>query len=94
MSRGLGRVQRVMLDAFESANRPAFDTSELCRMAYGEMHVQKKHRVAVIRALRALAKECLPSLWVWEPEHEKADAVWYDFKRLPLKGGRRKPVRT
>lgn len=92
MSRGAGKVQRVIRDAFERTDFPVFDTSELCRIVYGTQVVEKKHRVAVIRALKGLAKGSLPSLWQWQPEFEKTDLVWYDYSRLPLRGPGRRPV--
>jgi hypothetical protein len=51
MSRGLGRVGRAIKAVFEAAPDDAFTVEELCRLIYpGISQVEKKHRVAVIRA--------------------------------------------
>lgn len=92
MSRGPGRIQRELLAIFERADHPAFDTGQLCRQIYPGQAIEKKHRVAVIRALKSLAQGPLQNLWKWTPEFEKADAVWFDHSRIPLKGLNRKPV--
>jgi hypothetical protein len=39
-----------------------FDTAELCRLVYGEFDIQKRHRVAVLRALKSLARGPMPDL--------------------------------
>ena len=92
MSRGLGRVQRKILEIFDRAKHPAFETSELCQLVYECDVVEKRHRVAVIRALRSLSEGPFSSLWKWTPEFEKADTVWFDHRKLPLRGKSRSPV--
>lgn len=92
MSRGLGRVQRKILEIFDRAKHPAFETSELCQLVYECNVVEKRHRVAVIRALRSLSEGPFPNLWKWTPEFEKADTVWFDHRKLPLRGKSRSPV--
>ena len=92
MSRGLGRVQRSILSAFQDAKHPAFDTRDLCKVVYGSDNPTKKQRVAVLRAIKSLAKGPLPTLWQWAPELEKTDTVWYDYSRLPARGRGRAPV--
>lgn len=84
MSRGPGWIQREILAIFDNADYPAFDTSELCRRIYKTTAIEKKHRVAVIRAIRGLVKGRLRALRVWRPEFEKADLVWFDSHRIPL----------
>ncbi len=86
-------MQRAILAAFQKASFPAFDTSELCQTVYGTKSIEKKHRVSVIRALRGLSEEPLLILWQWVPGFEKTDIVWYDYRRLPLDGPGRRPVR-
>lgn len=92
MSKGLGRVQRKIMDAFGRSSDGYFSTSELCRLVYETDRIEKKHRVAVTRALRNLARGELPYLWKWELPYEQTDDIWYDYKRLPLKGDGRRPV--
>ena len=92
MSRGPGWVQKEILNIFQQAEHPAFKTSELCEIIYKTRYVEKKHRVAVIRALRKLAEGPLPGLWKWTLDYEKADTVWFDHRHLPLKGKSREPV--
>ena len=94
MSRGPGWVLRQILKTFEGAEHPAFETKELCKIIYNCEVVEKRHRVAVIRALRSLSEGPLPSLWKWAPEFEKADTVWFDHRRLPLRGKTRSPVQS
>lgn len=92
MSRGPGRVQRRIMDAFAQSADGYFSTSELCRLVYENEKIEKKHRVAVTRALRKLACGALQNLWKWELPHEQTDDIWYDYNLLPLKGDGRRPV--
>jgi len=92
MSKGPGRVQRRIMDAFAQSADGYFSTSELCRIVYETEKIEKKHRVAVTRALRKLAYTALPNLWKWELPHEQTDDIWYDCNRLPLKGDGRRQV--
>ena len=92
MSKGLGRVQRLILTAFQDAAHPAFNTRELCFLVYGSKDPTKGQRVAVLRAVRSLANGPLPTLWQWIPEFEKTDTVWYDYARLPARGLHRTPA--
>lgn len=56
MSKGLGRVQRKIAEILARDLDDAVRTDDICREIYGE-DIQKKHRVAVIRAGKALAKK-------------------------------------
>jgi hypothetical protein len=56
MSKGPGRVMRAVADAIEAV--PVLTIVELCRAAYpAASRIEKKHRVAVIRAVRTLARD-------------------------------------
>lgn len=55
MSRGPGRIERAILKAFEREQDNAFTVEDLCDRVYaGVNRTEKKHRVAVIRAVRSL----------------------------------------
>jgi hypothetical protein len=64
MSRGLGRVERAILDEMQKHPNGSFTTMELCEIAYESRHyneccginhdIPKKERVAVLRAVRRL----------------------------------------
>lgn len=56
MSKGPGRIQRAIADAFDRDPDNALTIEDICTHAYpGINRVEKKHRVAVIRAVRTLA---------------------------------------
>jgi hypothetical protein len=51
MSRGPGRIQRAIIAGFERCPKRSFRTDELVALAYpGVRRIEKKHRVAVLRA--------------------------------------------
>jgi hypothetical protein len=55
MSRGPGHIQRAIMAAFKADPNNAFLLSQLCERAYpGIKQIQKKHRVAVARAAKAI----------------------------------------
>jgi hypothetical protein len=63
MSRGPGRVQREVAILIAANADGAWTTADLCQDIYGVKTAEKKHRVAVIRALERME---LPPLWkVW-----------------------------
>jgi hypothetical protein len=82
MSRGPGRVQRILLAEFGGNPGALFDTVQLCRAVYGVAVVEKRHRVAVIRALKRLAATRMPDLARRVLELEKASDVWFDRRGL------------
>ena len=51
MSKGPGRVERTIIAALAAAPRNALTTQELCERCY-EGPITKRHRVAVLRALK------------------------------------------
>jgi hypothetical protein len=60
MSRGPGRIQRAIIAAFERCPKRSFTTDELVALAYpGVRRIEKKHRVAVLRAAWHVA----PKYW-------------------------------
>src|SRR5262245_12662335 len=52
MSRGFGRIQREIAALLESEPWGAWTTTELCQRIYRIQNIEKRHRVAVTRALR------------------------------------------
>ena len=53
MSRGPGRIERTIYDLFDKHPEGAWTTEDLCRLIYPATNrVEKKHRVAVIRAMK------------------------------------------
>ncbi len=52
MSRGPGRIERAIFDLFDKHPEGAWTTADLCRVIYPTANrVEKKHRVAVLRAM-------------------------------------------
>jgi hypothetical protein len=63
MSRGLGWTQRAVLALIEEEPDGAWPSDELCALLYHRNQTEKKHRVAVLRALQRMR---LPGTWqVW-----------------------------
>ena len=57
MSRGPGRIERAIAAILDTESDNAFTTEELCERIYcGVNRVEKKHRVAVLRAANSLIK--------------------------------------
>jgi hypothetical protein len=54
MSKGPGRIERAIVSILDAAPDRAFTTKELCKRVYGTGYVEKKHRVAVLRAARQI----------------------------------------
>jgi hypothetical protein len=82
MSKGPGAVERKLRDIFVKEPKGVFTTEVLCRRVYQVKKVQKKHRVAVLRALKRLAIRSMPTLWRRVQKHERDDA-WYDYRSFP-----------
>jgi hypothetical protein len=60
MSRGPGRIERAIEAAFTTEPNRAFTVEELARAAYpGVNRVEKKHRVALLRAAHNVAERLL-----------------------------------
>jgi hypothetical protein len=71
MSRGLGRIQQAIIGLIETEPQGAWTTSQLCQHIYDDL-IQKRHRVAVARALRRME---LPALW-WVRRADKQGAEY------------------
>lgn len=56
MSRGPGRIERAIEAVLDAEPDNAFTTDDLCNRVYGNRLIEKKHRVAVIRAATSVAK--------------------------------------
>ena len=59
MSKGPGRIERSIAALMENNPHGAFSTAELCRRLYpvDRWRPEKKHRVAVVRAMWRLAEK-------------------------------------
>jgi hypothetical protein len=51
MSRGPGRIQRVITDLLAAEPHGVWTVAQLCQLAYPKQRVEKKHRVAMWRAI-------------------------------------------
>jgi hypothetical protein len=71
MSRGLGRIQQAIIELIETEPHGAWTTTQLCQHTYDDS-VEKRHRVAVARALRRMT---LPPLW-WVRRADKQGAEY------------------
>ena len=56
MSRGYGRIERAILDRLTEEPDNAFTVEDLAEWIYDEEWVDKKHRVAILRASRSLRR--------------------------------------
>jgi hypothetical protein len=57
MSRGSGRIEQAIIAAFTAEPDNAFTVAELCVRIYPNAgYVDKKHRVAIIRAAKSLSR--------------------------------------
>jgi hypothetical protein len=87
MSRGLGKIQLKVIEIIKK-NR-VVSTKKLCREIFRLENVQKKHRVAVIRALKTVAKAKKLNIWrAVYGDRGRPDDIWFDYdrsaqKRLP-----------
>jgi hypothetical protein len=82
MSRGPGHIETKLLRLFSQRPPPILTTAEICRHVYDVAQVEKKHRVAVLRALKRLGKRSMPTLWRMVQRYERDD-VWFDHRRFP-----------
>jgi hypothetical protein len=63
MSRGPGRIERAIAAILDGEADNAFTTEDLCERVYsGVNRVEKKHRVAVLRAANRLVKRAATTL--------------------------------
>jgi hypothetical protein len=54
MSRGLGKLQRAIKTVFAAEPDNALLLSELCERVYCDVEIQKRHRVAIARAVKGI----------------------------------------
>jgi hypothetical protein len=64
--------------AFASDPSAILGTDEICRAVYAIERVEKRHRVAVLRALKRLAETGMPGLARRVLEFEKKSDWWFD----------------
>jgi hypothetical protein len=81
MSRGLGAVAAKLLSIFEKESSDFHPTSELCKRVYRITKVEKKHRVAVLRAMQTLVDRGDISISRVKLKKEKSDDEWFDGRR-------------
>jgi hypothetical protein len=76
MSRGPGRVQQEIAALIAANPDGAWTTADLCQHIYGVKTAEKKHRVAVVRALERMD---LPPLWkVWRIRRQVCELGLYN----------------
>jgi hypothetical protein len=63
VSRGLGIVQKQLIEIFIKSKRPGFSTKQLCHRVFRVKQVEKKHRVSVLRALKRMSKKSTLKVW-------------------------------
>jgi hypothetical protein len=54
MSRGPGRIQRVIADLVTAQPHGVWTVAQFCQLAYPKQRVEKKHRVAMWRAIHRI----------------------------------------
>jgi hypothetical protein len=85
MSKGPGRIERAISRIFDATPDAALTTEELAERIYGidpfEVEVEKKHRVAVLRARRTLAKT-RPEIGLLRTEGLGGTCVFYRRDRV------------
>jgi hypothetical protein len=84
MGRGLGSVQRAVIAVFTEDPHAVRSTAELCWQVYG-CPPAKRHRVAVLRALRSLSGHAIrhgPRFVCFTPGRvcERGDDLWYNHE--------------
>jgi hypothetical protein len=84
VSRGLGHVTGKLRRIFREGPPRLFSTTDLCRAVYGISPIEKKHRVAVLRALRILVARREVPIRRFIPKYEKADAEWFNPSRVGI----------
>jgi hypothetical protein len=77
MSKGLGLIQRQLIEVFEENGHKIFSTEALCRAIFKVTRVQKKHRVSVLRGLRGVTRHGTMNIYraVWKGHR---DDLWFD----------------
>src|SRR4051812_10913423 len=66
MSQGAGRVERAIIAAVQAEPDNAFTVADLCDRVYpGINRIEKKHRVAVQRAMKSVTSRSHGELALW-----------------------------
>jgi hypothetical protein len=81
MSRGLGAVAAKLLTILMEEPADFHRTSELCKRVYQITTVEKKHRVAVVRAMQTLVERGDISISRVKLKKEKSDDEWFNGRR-------------
>lgn len=84
MSRGGEGSQRILLEKFTQDPTTPLDTAELCKLVYHVEIVEKRHRVAIIRALKRLAETRALSLARRVLEREKSSDLWFSADGISI----------
>src|SRR5262249_32305209 len=88
MSKGPGHIQRKLIELLTRNAKPLFSTEDLCSKVFRVRQVRKKHRVAVLRALKRIAKTKKVNVWRAISKMNRNDFC-FDYSRAPA---RRKPL--
>jgi hypothetical protein len=83
MSKGPGHIEAKLVQLFSNQPRAILTTAEICRRVYATPQVDKKHRVAVLRALKRLGRRSMPTLWRMVQKYERSDDLWFDHRSFP-----------
>ena len=81
MSKGPGRIQRTIDAIFKDNPDSAFTVEELCCRVYGDGKREKRHRVAVIRAAKAVIKN-LPDIVIWNAEWRGGTLIFFNHRSV------------
>jgi hypothetical protein len=75
MSKGLGHIQRAIVELIAAEPDGAWQTRAICSRVYGisKYAVSKSNRVAVSRALRTMK---LPGTWTVERSRRRSGEAW------------------
>src|SRR5258707_9380710 len=69
MSKGAGRIERLVEHILKDTDR-SFTIEEICRLAWSDVaSIEKKHRVAVLRAAKSVRKRLGLLEWTSERRH-------------------------
>jgi hypothetical protein len=94
MSRGAGKIERLIMDLFVEDPSRIESTTDLCRAVYEVEVVDKKHRVSVLRALKSISRKSMPSLTRQVALYERNDDFWFDARVHPVNGRNVAPARS
>ncbi len=85
MSKGPGHVERKIIEIFKRRQREqVISTYDLCREVFATTHIEKKHRVSVLRALKRVSRRGTVDIWRIALTG-KRDDLWFNYdERSPL----------